>query len=145
MNCLAVFTNKQLLRTVEVTQRCSLKNLFSKILKNPQEYTCVGIFFLITTLLKKRLRNWYFPMKFEFFINSEFVEHLRTAGSVRRSQQSYKFVFWLVTPQNMLRYVFIVIKPSNVDIFPFDMLDWQMGMIWVTQAFTESTLDTILI
>ena len=82
-----IYETKQchVLHLEAVTQRCSVKKVFSEISQNSQRNTCTRVSFLIrlnplrtATLLKKRL--WYrcFPVNFVTFLRTSFLtKHLR--------------------------------------------------------------------
>ena len=56
-----------------VVQRCSLEEVFLKILQNSQKSTCVGVSFLIKfqalAVIKKRLQYRYFPLGTVYFVH----------------------------------------------------------------------------
>ena len=58
--------------------RSSLKKLFIKVLQYPQEYICVGVYFLmklltlLTNFIKKRLQHRCFPVHIAKFLRNLF-------------------------------------------------------------------------
>ena len=59
-------------------RRCSIKKLFLKISQNSQENTCARVSFLVkleSTLLKKRLWHWCFPVNFAKFFRTPFLRN----------------------------------------------------------------------
>ena len=61
-----------------VIQRCSVKEVFLKILENSQEKLCTRVSFSIKWQLKKRLWHRCFPMNIAKFLRTHFfIEHVR--------------------------------------------------------------------
>ena len=54
-------------------QRCSVKTVFLKYSQISQEYTCIGVSFF--NLNKKRLRYWFFPVKFAKFLRAPILKN----------------------------------------------------------------------
>ena len=64
-----------------VVRRCSVKKVFIEMSENSQENTCARVSFLIKlparleTLLKKRLWQSRFPVNFEKFLRTPFLQN----------------------------------------------------------------------
>ena len=65
--------NGYLHQTEAVTRRCSAKKVFLKISPNLQKNVCVRVSFL-TTLLKERLWERFFPVDFEKLLRTTLFE-----------------------------------------------------------------------
>ena len=81
-----------------VIQRCSVKQVFLKILQNLQENPCAKVSFLIKLQLKKRLWRRCFPVSIAKLLRTPFfIEYLRWLPLVSLwNQQTFSSsYFWL--------------------------------------------------